>query len=969
MKTFLNLILLGILIFLSPFFVFSKSVKAQQADHLVISEVQISGGPGKTTNDFIEIYNPTESVINLSGYKLRKRTQSGSESSIKVFTDGQSIFGHGFFLWANSNDGYDQTIAADASSTQTIADNNSIALFNGDDVLLDVLAWGSGHLNPFFEGNATSTPANPEPNQSLERKPGGNDGNGKDTDSNVDDFIVQTNPNPQNSLNSPLPPIAGPICGNNLCENGEDQQSCPLDCPAQPNPVCGNNLREIGEDCDGSNLNQKTCLILGWAGGSLKCQSNCLFDTSVCLVGGGGGNNQTFNSSDIVINELVVDPVDDEKEWIELYNNTNQEIDLTNWLLEDGTETRTNLSGKILGNGFVVVENLKFSLNNAGDIVILRSPSGSSIDQVTYGNWNDGNLHDNAPLAPDPNSLARVSDGADSQNDLIDFQATKTKTKGKSNQISENIELVKEAVMLNEILPNPVGDDQAGEFIELKNIGEQKINLNNWQLEDASGAKYILNNQDLNIIDIEAKGFFVLKREKTGIALNNIGFESLKLYNAAGQLVSSLNYEGPAQENQALACDEDLNWQWTNQPTPGTANIFKENVNIVENKNNFIGKIVISEVFPNPVGSDNSEWLEIYNADQLEINLKNWQLDDEEGGSAIYKIKNDLIIKPGQYLIFPKEETKISFNNSEDSFRLLTPDGKVIEEIYYEDVQEGFSYARENNQWFWTKTVTPGAKNIILEASEEILENKNLSDDQPIAIELSNLRQLEVGTKVKVNGVVSVGPGILGSQIFYLAGSGVQVYCYKKDFPKLKIGDLITVSGELADYRGETRIKITQQADIKIIKKDQVIPIHQLKIDQINENLEGSLVSIEGQLIESSSGYWYIDDGSGEIKVYIKSNTGIEKPKVKEGDWLKIIGVVSQYDDDYRLLPRFQEDIILLGQANLKNDDFNLTGSLAAISQKNIFSQINNLGVLKYFLVSFIFLIAILVGLLIKKKK
>jgi hypothetical protein len=52
--------------------------------------------------------------------------------------------------------------------------------------------------------------------------------------------------------------------------------------------VCGNKIINTGEDCDGTNLNGKSCISLGYAGGTLKCSSACRFDTSSCTI-----NNQT----------------------------------------------------------------------------------------------------------------------------------------------------------------------------------------------------------------------------------------------------------------------------------------------------------------------------------------------------------------------------------------------------------------------------------------------------------------------------------------------------------------------------------------------------------------------------------------------------------------------------------------------------------------------------------------------------
>lgn len=47
-------------------------------------------------------------------------------------------------------------------------------------------------------------------------------------------------------------------------------------------PRCGNDVLDPGEQCDLSNLNERLCTSLGFAGGILKCQSNCTLDTSGC---------------------------------------------------------------------------------------------------------------------------------------------------------------------------------------------------------------------------------------------------------------------------------------------------------------------------------------------------------------------------------------------------------------------------------------------------------------------------------------------------------------------------------------------------------------------------------------------------------------------------------------------------------------------------------------------------------------
>lgn len=153
---------------------------------LVIYEIQISGGPGKSEEDFIKIFNQNNVAVSIGGWKLRKRTQTGSESSIKVIPDGIVLSSGGVLVWANSKNNFSGNIGATISSTQTIASDNSIALLNSDGVVIDAVAWGSGHNNPFIEGS--SYPKNPDGGQILRRKRNGTVF--QDTANNALDFEV-----------------------------------------------------------------------------------------------------------------------------------------------------------------------------------------------------------------------------------------------------------------------------------------------------------------------------------------------------------------------------------------------------------------------------------------------------------------------------------------------------------------------------------------------------------------------------------------------------------------------------------------------------------------------------------------------------------------------------------------------------------------------------------------------------------
>ncbi len=157
--------------------------------HILIAGIQITGGTGKSDNDFIKIFNAGDSSVDLSGWQLRKRNMSGTESYIapKTFPSGSIINSHSYFIWANSENGFASSIGANISSTSYISSNYSIALFNNSGSPVDSVAWGSGHSNPFVESSPYSN--NPEANKILSRK--SVNGSLQDTNNNQNDFEIK----------------------------------------------------------------------------------------------------------------------------------------------------------------------------------------------------------------------------------------------------------------------------------------------------------------------------------------------------------------------------------------------------------------------------------------------------------------------------------------------------------------------------------------------------------------------------------------------------------------------------------------------------------------------------------------------------------------------------------------------------------------------------------------------------------
>jgi len=74
--------------------------------------------------------------------------------------------------------------------------------------------------------------------------------------------------------------ISAALSGGPLPDCPMDLATCNADLVVAQ--ACGNGVVDAGEDCDLANLNGQTCATQGFAGGTLKCGSGCVFDTSGC---------------------------------------------------------------------------------------------------------------------------------------------------------------------------------------------------------------------------------------------------------------------------------------------------------------------------------------------------------------------------------------------------------------------------------------------------------------------------------------------------------------------------------------------------------------------------------------------------------------------------------------------------------------------------------------------------------------
>ncbi|MDP3948759.1 MAG: lamin tail domain-containing protein, partial [bacterium] len=166
-----------------------SQIQNQASAHILIAEIQITGGSGKTTNDFIKIFNSSSAPFNLKGYRLIKRTKTGtSDTSIKSWTADAFVPASGYYTWANSS--FTALMPPpDVTTSGSIANDNSIAIRQGSEnsgTIIDAVAWGAAQ-NGVAENDVY--PLNPDANKILSRK----SANGilQDTNNNQNDFEIK----------------------------------------------------------------------------------------------------------------------------------------------------------------------------------------------------------------------------------------------------------------------------------------------------------------------------------------------------------------------------------------------------------------------------------------------------------------------------------------------------------------------------------------------------------------------------------------------------------------------------------------------------------------------------------------------------------------------------------------------------------------------------------------------------------
>ncbi len=190
----------------------------------------------------------------------------------------------------------------------------------------------------------------------------------------------------------------------------------------------------------------------------------------------------------------------------------------------------------------------------------------------------------------------------------------------------------------------------------------------------------------------------------------------------------------------------------------------------------------------------------------------------------------------------------------------------------------------------------------------------------PKTVDIATARSLPLGTIVTVKGSVTTPSGAFASSFFdegfALQDKTAGIYVSTAENPGVAPREKATVTGQLQDSGGLLILVPASSADVETHGRGPAIQPLFVSTGGIGESTEGLLVQVVGTIVEPVQpdlpfGYKvFVDDGSGTIRVFVNTTTGIDVSGLAEGRVVSVTGFSGQFID-YEIDPRFPADIVV----------------------------------------------------------
>lgn len=305
-----------------------------------------------------------------------------------------------------------------------------------------------------------------------------------------------------------------------------------------------------------------------------------------------------------------------------------------------------------------------------------------------------------------------------------------------SGRMSTHAGLMLSEVMSDNASALPDENGQFGDWVELYNSLDEPMNLNGVGLSDrndrikflfpdvtlAARGRVIVFCDSVNRDD--PRGTFHAK-----FKLSSLG-DSVYLFDASGTAIDIVAVPTLNADESYIRLDSG-DWAKTEEFSPNYPNTTEGHDTYIAQYTVEPNVLMINEVMPIPRSGlrdeddELSDWVELYNAGDKNISLKNFALSDDETKPLKWTFPEDAVIPAnGYYIVFCSGKNKVEentryphtnfgINNEEETLVLSTVTGELIDRVTVKGVERDMSYGRDPETLAWrTYTLaTPGASN------------------------------------------------------------------------------------------------------------------------------------------------------------------------------------------------------------------------------------------------------------------
>lgn len=167
-----------------------------------------------------------------------------------------------------------------------------------------------------------------------------------------------------------------------------------------------------------------------------------------------------YQFADLIINEVYPAPQSEEKEWVEIYNPTEIDINLERWMFKDRSSDIYTFSAQqvVPARGYLQIFPSDISLNNDGDELELLSPAEEVVDLAEWGKAKKGNswskFDDNFKwtLQPTPTAANILKEESDDEGNIEEDEDNGSATGSESDSSSGGRAKAKNIITTKKVL-------------------------------------------------------------------------------------------------------------------------------------------------------------------------------------------------------------------------------------------------------------------------------------------------------------------------------------------------------------------------------------------------------------------------------------------------------------------------------------------------------------------------------------